>query len=97
MPVGATEVSDWADVGTPTEFRTFAGPVRTIPDLHQWDGSAATVAVNDSQLTDGTIEERFISIDGVGWDDMLTSKIARTLSASLAAAADDLDRLEGLQ
>jgi hypothetical protein len=94
IPIGATETSDWADIGTPTEFRSFAGPIRTIPNLFEWDGGPATVAVNGTQLTDGTVEERFIRVDGLGWDDMLTAETARALSTALAEAADDLDRLE---
>lgn len=32
-PTGATEVSDWADTGTPDEFRTFDGPKWTLPGI----------------------------------------------------------------
>jgi hypothetical protein len=32
MPLGATEVTDWVDVGKPEQFRCFAGPTREIPE-----------------------------------------------------------------
>jgi hypothetical protein len=39
MPDGATEVSDWADVGKPEEFRCFSGPIQSIPKIRYWDGT----------------------------------------------------------
>jgi hypothetical protein len=97
LPIGATEADDWADVGSPDEFRSFTGPTRTIPGLQCCNGDDAAVLIYGTQLADGTVEERCIRVAGVHWDDELTSQTARDLSAALAAAADDLDRLEGLR
>lgn len=93
LPLGATETSEWADVGTPDEFRLFYGPIRHIPELKCWNEVPASVTVEGTQLADGTVEDRFIRLTGVAWDDMLTSDLARKLSVALAEAADDLDRL----
>lgn len=94
-PTGATEVSDWADVGKPDEFGSFDGPIWTIPEVVQdhRDGTPARVFVSGTQLRDGTVEERCIRLEGVAWEDMLTSSVARKISTSLAEAADDLARL----
>ncbi|MDT5057713.1 hypothetical protein [Mycobacterium sp.] len=97
LPAGATETSDWADVGSPDEFRSFTGPTWTIPGLQYSNGDDAAVFIYGTQLADGTVEERCIRLGGVHWDDELTSQTARLLSAALAAAADELDRLTGVQ
>jgi hypothetical protein len=76
LPIGATEADEWPDVGGPDEFRTFTGPTRTIPGLHTWDGSRGLVLVCGTQLADGTVEERYIKVLGVAWDDELTSQTA---------------------
>jgi hypothetical protein len=96
-PEGATEVSEWADVGTPGEFRCFSGAIRTIPEIRYSDDVPASVSVDGTQLADGRVEERYIRVTGVSWEDMLTSGTARKLCVAIAAAADDLDRLEGLR
>lgn len=93
-PNGATEVSDWADVGHPSEFRLFAGPMWTIPEVQYTNDAPARVVVSGTQLRDGTVEERCIRLEGVAWEDMLTSSVARRIATALAAAADDLDRLD---
>jgi hypothetical protein len=97
IPAGATDISEWADVGHPDEFRSFTGPTWTIPGLQYSSGEDAAVLIYGTQLADGTVEERCIRLGGVHWDDELTSQTARVLSAALAAAADDLDRLTGGQ
>src|SRR4051812_35221570 len=95
LPAGATDVTDWTDVGSPDEFRCFDGPIRTVEGIKCWDGWPATVFVNGTQLRDGTVEGRCIRVYGVHGDDMLSSETARVLGRALLAAADDLDRLEG--
>jgi hypothetical protein len=67
------------------------------PGLQYSNGDDAAVLIYGTQLADGTVEERCIRLGGVHWDDELTSQTARVLSAALAAAADDLDRLTGVQ
>ncbi|MBY0287489.1 MAG: hypothetical protein K2X52_10105 [Mycobacteriaceae bacterium] len=94
-PAGATDVSDWADVGKPEEFRSFDGPIWTIPEIQYTNDAPARVFVSGTQLRDGTIEERCIRLEGVAWEDMLASDTARTLSRALLSAADVLDRLNG--
>ncbi|WP_156752072.1 hypothetical protein [Mycobacterium sp. ACS1612] len=32
-PLGATEVTEWADVGKPEQLRCFARPVRKMPEI----------------------------------------------------------------
>ncbi|MGO4445771.1 hypothetical protein AB4Z42_20710 [Mycobacterium sp. 2YAF39] len=92
-PTGATEVSDWADVGHPSEFRSFDGPIWTIPEVQYTNDAPARVFVSGTQLRDGTVEERCIRLEGVAWEDMLTSSVARKIATALAEAADKLDRL----
>ena len=61
-PTGATEVSDWADVGTADEFRSFDGPKWTLPGLRWGFGDNETdgfVTVYGTQLRDGTIYQLF--------------------------------------
>ncbi|UUO03848.1 hypothetical protein M4D79_14100 [Mycolicibacterium novocastrense] len=95
-PLGATEVTEWADVGKPEQFRCFAGPIREIPEIrYTRDNVPATVSIDGTQLLDGTVEERCIRLQGISWEDMLTSDVARKIATALAEAADDLDRLEG--
>lgn len=79
LPVGAIEVSDWMDSGTPEPFRLYSGPTWTI------EGSSATVTVRGTQLADGTIEEREIKIGGSF--DTLTAEEAEALAKALAQAA----------
>jgi hypothetical protein len=64
-PEGATEVSEWADVGTPGEFRCFSGAIRTIPEIRYSDDVPANVSVDGTQLADGRVEERYIRVTGV--------------------------------
>ncbi|KUI42305.1 hypothetical protein AU197_14420 [Mycobacterium sp. IS-1590] len=94
-PLGATQVTDWADVGKPDQFRCFAGPIRRVPEICYEDGTPATVSIDGTQLFDDTVEERCIRLAGVSWEDMITSEVARKLATALLGAADDLDRLEG--
>ena len=94
-PLGATEVTDWADVGKPEQFRCFAGPIREVPELRYSDDCPVTVSIDGTQLLNGTVEERCIRLTGISWEDMLTSSSARKLATVLAEAADDLDRLDG--
>ncbi|HZN82460.1 MAG TPA: hypothetical protein VFC01_22695 [Mycobacterium sp.] len=60
-PTGATEVSDWADVGHPDEFRSFLGPKWTLPGI-RWvwgdNDEDGFVTVSGTQLRDGTVEGR---------------------------------------
>ncbi|WP_232076079.1 hypothetical protein [Mycobacterium gallinarum] len=92
-PAGATEVSDWADVGKTDEFRSFDGPIWTIPEVQYTNDAPARVFVSGTQLRDGTVEERCIRLEGVAWEDMLTSSVARDIATKLLAAATELDRL----
>ena len=91
-PAGATEVFDWADLGHPGEFRSFDGPIWRIPEVAYDDGNAR-VFVSGTQLRDGTVEERCIRLEGVAWEDMLSSATARKLGQALLDAADALDNL----
>ncbi|MGV0778746.1 hypothetical protein [Mycolicibacterium elephantis] len=95
-PAGATEVSDWADIGTPDEFRTFDGPKWTLPGIRWGFGDTEEdgyVAIYGTQLRDGTVEERCIRVGGLHWDDELDSQTARDIAGKLLEAADALDRL----
>ena len=94
-PAGATELSDWADVGHLGEFRSFDGPIWTIPEVVQdhRGGTPARVFVSGTQLRDGTVEERCIRLEGVAWEDELSSDTARELGQALLAAAAALDEL----
>lgn len=96
-PAGATEVSDWADVGKTDEFRTFDGPKWTLPWIRWgWGGNEEDgfVTVSGTQLRDGTIEGvRCVRVGGLCWEDELDSGMARDLATKLLAAADNLDRL----
>jgi len=95
-PAGASEVSDWADAGTPDEFRSFLGPKWTLPGIRWgWGDNEEDgfVAVSGTQLRNGTVEGRCIRVGGVHWDDELDSHAARDLAEKLIAAADNLDRL----
>ncbi|OBF41818.1 hypothetical protein A5724_04735 [Mycobacterium sp. ACS1612] len=40
-----------------------------------------TVSVDGTQLIDGTVEERCSRLQGVSWEDMLTTSVARKLAA----------------
>jgi hypothetical protein len=93
-PPAATSVSDWADVGTLDEFRSFDGPKWTVPNL-EWNSGEKdpTVLIYGTQLRGGMVEGRCIRVDGFHWDDMLSSDNARTLARALLEAADCLDRL----
>jgi hypothetical protein len=93
-PDAATSVSDWADVGTPDEFRSFDGPTWTVPNL-EWNsgGKDPVVLIYGTQLRGGSVEGRCIRVDGFHWDDMLSSENARVLAKALLEAAGNLDRL----
>ncbi|MDT5097650.1 MAG: hypothetical protein QOC76_1387 [Mycobacterium sp.] len=96
-PVGATDVSDWADVGTPDQFRVFDGPRWTVPGLRFGYADQevdAFITIFGTQLADGTIEGRCIRLGGVHWDDELCSETARIIGRSLLEAADELDRVK---
>lgn len=94
FPAGATEVSEWCDVGHPDEFRTFTGPTWTVANL-AWNGGDTdpTIIVFGTQLADGTVEGRCIRVDGLHWDYELSADNARTIGTALIEAADALDRL----
>jgi hypothetical protein len=84
-PAGATEVDDdWADVGTPDQFRLFYGP--------EWRVNDGTVQIFGTQLADGTVEHRCIKAMS-HWDDEYDAAAARRFSQSFAEAADALVRL----
>ncbi|ULE32868.1 hypothetical protein [Mycobacterium sp. IDR2000157661] len=92
-PAGAVHVNEWTDFGE-ERFRCFAGPIREIPEIPFNDGPA-NVSIDGTQLFDGTVEHRCIRLTGIGWEDQLTSEVARKLATALLGAADDLDRLDG--
>lgn len=95
-PAGATEVSDWADVGHPDEFRSFDGPKWTLPGIRWGYGDNEVdgyVAICGTQLRDGTVEGRWIRVRGLQWDDELDSQTARAAAKALLEAADQLDSL----
>ena len=93
FPAGATEATESDDVGKP-EQSVLLRPIRTIPKLNCWHGEPGRVS---SKVLNSSTElsERLIRVDGLGWDDMLTSAVARKLASALAEAADDLDSLRG--
>ncbi len=86
IPPGATDVSDWADVGHPDQFRTFTGPEWLVGDL--------VIQVYGTQLVNGAVEGRCVRAD-IHWDNELDTATTRELGNSLLAAADALARLEG--
>lgn len=88
VPAGATDVSEWADVGHPDQFRTFTGPEWVVGDL--------VVQVYGTQLFNGTVEQRCVRAL-IHWDDELDSATASELGHALLAAACALTRLEGGQ
>lgn len=95
VPAGATEVSDWCDVGHPDEFRSFTGPSWPGPTPQYNSGNSnPMVIVYGTQLRDGTIEGRCIRVGGLHWDDELSSDQTRKLAAALLKAADALDHLD---
>jgi hypothetical protein len=49
VPVGATNVDEWDDVGNPDAFRLFTGKV--------WEFSEYSVYVQGTQLADVTLDE----------------------------------------
>jgi hypothetical protein len=85
---GATEVSDWADVGHPDEFRSFLGPKWTLPGI-RWgwgdNDEDGFVTVSGTQLRDGTVGGRCICVGGQHLDDELDS-IAESRSDTQRAA-----------
>jgi len=95
-PLGATEVGDWVDHAG-ERFRCFAGPIRVVPCARRSDGDPVAVAIDGTQLADGTIEERVIRLCGITSDDSMTAETARNIAAALSAAADDLEGLAAAQ
>lgn len=91
-PPDATDIYEWADEHTPDQFRLFEGTVRTVDR-----NSAAepmTVAIMGSQLADGAVEERWITVHDP-YDSHLTSDGARRFAAVLVEAADEVDGWAG--
>jgi hypothetical protein len=84
VPVGATNVDEWDDVGKPEAFRLFKRKV--------WEHSAYSVYVQGTQLADGSVEEIVIKTN-LHSDDDLSPRDARRVAAALIAAADEVDRM----
>lgn len=86
LPAGAVSAEGWQPEG----LRVFEGEERHIGEsIKVWTHGIQHI---DGRIDEGAIEAPLISVDGITWEDGISSANARRLADLLVMAADEIDR-----
>ena len=94
LPAGAVHVDEWADLSTPTPFRSFVGDQWVIErsDNHEGD---IEVYITGIQSPDGLIDRK-IAVSPLHRENPITPQQASQLARALIAATGECERLSEL-
>jgi hypothetical protein len=85
-PAGAVRVHGWQPEG----YRVFEGEQRCVGEsIKVWTHGIQRI---DARIDDGAIEAPDISVEGLIWEEGISSDTARRLADLLVMAADEIDR-----